>query len=79
MVECGSAWIMGLNQNLPTGIPNPQHILPELLAIEGRKQTFRFHFNTSSNIGAIDFTLDDVLDEYADVGETIESAKCITG
>ncbi|GJU30806.1 peroxiredoxin-2E, chloroplastic [Tanacetum coccineum] len=58
-----------------TGIPNPQQISPEVLAIEGRKHMFRFHFNTSSRIGAVDFTLDDVLDKSIGTPLSIESEK----
>ncbi|GJW51744.1 photosystem I P700 apoprotein A2 [Tanacetum coccineum] len=35
---------------------NPQQVPPEVLAVEGKKHTFRFHFNTSNKVGAVDFT-----------------------
>ncbi|GJR46082.1 hypothetical protein Tco_1314185 [Tanacetum coccineum] len=61
------------------GIPNPQHMPPVVLAIEGRKHMFPFHFNASSKIGAVDFTLDDVLDKPASVSGKMEPSKCIPG
>ncbi|GKB34537.1 ataxia telangiectasia mutated family protein [Tanacetum coccineum] len=60
------------------GLTNPQHVPLEVLAIEGRQHTFQFHFNTLRNIGVVDFTLDDVLDEPVGVGGTIEPPKCVT-
>ncbi|GKB96367.1 hypothetical protein Tco_0982504 [Tanacetum coccineum] len=57
------------------GIPNPQQIPPEVLAIEGRKHTFQFHFKTSNKIRAVDFTLDDVLYELVGIGASIEPTK----
>ncbi|GKD01998.1 nucleic acid-binding, OB-fold protein, partial [Tanacetum coccineum] len=39
--------------------PNPQHIPAEIVALKGKKHTFLFHFNISSKIGAVDFTLDE--------------------
>nr|GEV19419.1 hypothetical protein [Tanacetum cinerariifolium] len=43
------------------GISNPQQIPPKVLAVEGRKHMFQFHFSTYSKIGVVDFTLDDML------------------
>ncbi|GJT16652.1 ATP-NAD kinase-like domain-containing protein [Tanacetum coccineum] len=50
----------------------------EVLAIEGKKKTLQFHFNTSSKTGAVDFTMDDVLDEATDINGTIEPTKELT-
>ncbi|GKB76992.1 hypothetical protein Tco_0943887 [Tanacetum coccineum] len=60
-------------------IIDPQQIPLEIVAVEGKKHTFRFNFSTSSKIGAVDFTLDDVLDEADDDGETFKMAKDFTG
>ncbi|GJW35703.1 ATP-NAD kinase-like domain-containing protein [Tanacetum coccineum] len=51
---------------------------PRVLAIEGKKKTLQFHFNTSSKTGAVDFTMDDVLDEATDINGTIEPTKELT-
>ncbi|GJT62030.1 ATP-NAD kinase-like domain-containing protein [Tanacetum coccineum] len=50
----------------------------KVLAIEGKKKTLQFHFNTSSKTGAVDFTMDDVLDEATDINGTIEPTKELT-
>ncbi|GJT74891.1 hypothetical protein Tco_1041616 [Tanacetum coccineum] len=49
-----------------------QRVLLEVLTIEGKGHTFQFHFNTLSKLGAVDFTLDDVLNEAVNVDATIE-------
>nr|GEU54193.1 transposase (putative), gypsy type [Tanacetum cinerariifolium] len=58
-------------------LTKPEH-LQEVLAIERIKQTFWFHFNTSSKTEAIDFTLDGVLDEATKADETIKPTKDVT-
>ncbi|PWA99462.1 nucleic acid-binding, OB-fold protein [Artemisia annua] len=60
--------------------PDPQQIPVEILAIEGEKHIFQFHyFNTSSKIGAVDFTLDDVLDSTVETNGTKGTPKDIRG
>ncbi|GKC19456.1 hypothetical protein Tco_1021606 [Tanacetum coccineum] len=60
-------------------ITDPQQIPLKIVAVKGKKHTFQFNFSTSSKIGAVDFTLDDVLDEADDDGETFKTAKDFTG
>ncbi|GJT58069.1 hypothetical protein Tco_0684950 [Tanacetum coccineum] len=43
--------------------PDPHQIQAEVLAIEGSKQKFWFHFNTLIKIGTVDFTQDFMLNE----------------
>ncbi|GJR47340.1 hypothetical protein Tco_1315443 [Tanacetum coccineum] len=46
---------------------DPQRVPPEVIATKVKRHTFRFHFNTSSKLREVDFTLEDVLDEATNV------------
>ncbi|GJS01483.1 putative ribonuclease H-like domain-containing protein [Tanacetum coccineum] len=56
-----------------------QQVPSMVLAIEGKRHTFRFHFNTSSKSGAVDFIMDDVLDEAADNDGTVKLHEDLPG
>nr|GEY95094.1 zf-CCHC domain-containing protein/UBN2 domain-containing protein [Tanacetum cinerariifolium] len=59
--------------------PDPQRVPPKVLSIKGNRHTFWFCYNASSKLGAIDFILEDVLDEAVDVDGIIKLPKDLPG
>ncbi|GKC95498.1 hypothetical protein Tco_1160940, partial [Tanacetum coccineum] len=43
--------------------PDPQQTPAKVIAVEGKTRILQFHFNSSTTKGAVQFTLDDVLDK----------------
>nr|GEY30377.1 hypothetical protein [Tanacetum cinerariifolium] len=55
---------------------DPEQVASEVLENERKRHKFRFHFNTSSKLGAVDFILEDVLDEATNNDGTVELCYC---